>query len=128
MLNSCVFMGRITHTPELKTTQNGNYMFKFSLAVCRPKAGLNGEKITDFIDCISWDKTAEFICKYFKKGDPIIVEGRLKTRQYEDQQGNKRKAYEIIVNNANFCAFKKDEPQNAESIDILDESDIDLPF
>ena len=65
-------MGRFTHTPELKTTVNNNEVVKFSLAVGRSKTTADGEKITDFIDCVAWNRTAEFICKHFKKGEPII--------------------------------------------------------
>ena len=118
-------MGRVTHTPELKTTPNGNNVVKFSFAVGRFKTTADGEKITDFIDCVAWNKTAEFICKHFKKGDPIIVEGRLETRGYEDKKGNKRKACEVIVREVNFCAFKKNEEQN---LDLIEDSDGDLPF
>ncbi len=125
MLNSCILMGRFTHNPELKTITSSNNTVKFSLAVTRFKATTNFENKTDFIDCMAWNNTAEFICKYFKKGDPIIVEGRPETKQYEDKQGNKRKTYEVIVNNVNFCAFKKDEVQSTDTFEDLDN---DLPF
>lgn len=125
MLNNCILMGRLTHTPELKTTTNGNDVVRFCLAVERSKTTADGEKQTDFIDCVAWNKTAEFICKYFKKGEPIIAEGRLETRGYEDKQGNKRKACEVIIREVNFCAFKKNDEQD---IDLLDTSDEDLPF
>ncbi len=125
MLNNFSCMGRFTHTPELKTTVNNNEVVKFSLAVGRSKTTADGEKITDFIDCVAWNRTAEFICKHFKKGEPIIVDGRLETRQYEDKQGNKRKAFEVIVKEVNFCAFKKNDEQD---VDLIDTSDEDLPF
>lgn len=128
MLNNCTLMGRLTHTPKLKTTQNSNNFVKFSLAAARPGVTADGEKITDFIYCIAWNNTAEFICKHLKKGEPIIIDGRIETGQYEDKQGNKRKVYEVIVNNVNFYALKKGEPQNTESTYILEESDSDLPF
>jgi single-strand DNA-binding protein len=100
----------------------------------RSRASPNGEKQTDFIDCVAWESTAEFIFKYFAKGDPIIVEGRIETRKYEDKQGIKKKAFEIIVKNVNFCAFKKGEDiksktetnENKENNDLLDNQD--LPF
>lgn len=125
MLNNFSCMGRFTHTPELKTTVNNNEVVKFSLAVGRSKATADGEKVTDFIDCVAWNNTAEFICRYFRKGDPIIIDGQLETRNYEDKQGNKRKAYEVIVREVHFCAFKKNEEQN---LDLIEDFDGDLPF
>ena len=125
MLNNFSCMGRLTHTPELKTTTNGNDVVRFCLAVARPKTTTDGEKQTDFIDCVAWNKTAEFICKYFKKGEPIIVEGRLETRGYEDKQGNKRKACEVVVREVNFCTFRKNAEQDTN---LIEDSDEDLPF
>ena len=125
MMNNFSCMGRFTHTPELKTTPNGNSVVKFSLAVGRPRATTEGEKQTDFIDCVAWNKTAEFICKYFQKGSPIIINGRFETRGYEDKQGIKRKSYEVVVREVYFCAFKKSEEQD---IDLISASDEDLPF
>ena len=133
MFNNYILMGRLTHPPKLKATPNGNNVVKFSLAVGWSKTTTDGEKQTDFIDCVAWNKTAEFICKYFKKGEPIIVEGRLETRQYEDKQGNKRKASEVIVREVNFCASKnnKDE-QSEQKTELPKEDDLleyqDLPF
>lgn len=125
MLNNCILMGRFTYNPELKTTQSDVNVVKFSLAVSRPRAGPEKEREADFIDCVAWDKTAEFICKYFKKGDPIIINGRLESKQYEDKQGNKRKTCEVIVKEVNFCAYKKDKQQYIGLNDNLNES---LPF
>lgn len=125
MLNNFSCMGRFTHTPELKTTPNGNNVVKFSLAVGRSRATADGEKQADFIDCVAWNKTAEFICQHFKKGDPIIIDGRLESRSYEDKQGIKRKIFEVVVREVHFCAFKKNEEQN---LDLIDDLDGDLPF
>lgn len=125
MLNNFSCMGRFTHTPELKTTVNNNEVVKFSLAVGRPRATADGEKQADFIDCVAWNKTAEFICKHFKKGEPIIIDGKLETRQYEDKQGIKRKIYEVVVREVNFCAFKKSDEQN---LNLIEDLDGDLPF
>lgn len=136
MLNTVVIMGRLTHEPEVKVLKDTEIkVLKFSLAVERDRA-TNGARQTDFIDCVAWRNTAEFIEKYFGKGSPIIVEGRIETRQYEDKQGNKRKAVEINVRGVNFCAFKRDENQSStykeenlkeESLeDLLNNQD--LPF
>lgn len=130
MLNICTLMGRFTHNPEVRTTKNGKNVMRFSLAVSRQRTNSEGQRDVDFIDCVAWDATAEFIAKYFGKGDPIIIVGNLSTRNYEDRQGNKRKACEVIVREVNFCAFKKnDDTQNENNqddfSDVLDE---DLPF
>lgn len=136
MLNICTLMGRFTHSPELRTTKNGKNVMRFSLAVSRRRTNSEGQREVDFIDCIAWNTTAEFIAKYFKKGEPIIVLGSLETRQYEDRQGNKRKACEVIVREVNFCAFKKNDDtqneaenaENGENEDFTDVLDDDLPF
>ena len=133
MLNICTLMGRFTHTPKVRTTKSGVNIMRFSLAVSRQRTNSEGQREVDFIDCIAWDTTAEFIAKYFKKGEPIIVLGSLETRQYEDRQGNKRKACEVIVREVNFCAFNKkdddqNEAENAENEDFTDVLDDDLPF
>ena len=136
MLNTVVLMGRFTHDLELKKLESGKKVINFCLAVERNRANKGEEKKSDFVDCIAWENTAEFIHTYFKKGDPTIVQGKLETRQYEDKQGNKRKAVYVLVNNVNFCAFKKiEEGQNKEKSgeikeDNLDDlfNDQDLPF
>lgn len=136
MLNTVVIMGRLTHSPEVKTLNDTDIkVTRFCLAVERDLA-INGVRKSDFIDCVAWRNTAEFIQKYFNKGSPIIVEGRIETRQYEDKQGNKRKAFEVNVKNVNFCAFKKEETQSKdkEETDTKNEnmedllSNEDLPF
>lgn len=136
MLNTVVLMGRLTHSPEVKTLNDTDIkVTRFCLAVERDRA-TDKEKVTDFIDCVAWRNTAEFIGKYFNKGSPIIVDGRIETRQYEDKQGNKRKAFEVNVKNVNFCAFKKEETQSKdkEETDTKNENmedllgNEDLPF
>ena len=136
MLNTVVLMGRFTYDLEVKELKSGKKVINFCLAVERNRAKKDEEKVSDFIDCIAWENTAEFISTYFKKGDPIIAQGRLETRQYEDKQGNKRKAVYVFVNNVNFCAFKKSEEGQDKSKsqkakeDSLDDlfNDQDLPF
>lgn len=119
-------MGRITHTPELKTTKDSNKsVMRFSIAVNRG----NKEKETDFFSCVAWEKNAEFINKYFKKGDPIIVNGRLQSRNYKGKDGTDKTITEVVVYEVNFCAFAKDKSQstNDKSEDEIT-SDDDLPF
>lgn len=111
MLNLITVMGRLTRDPEVKVLENTDDKVKvvrMCLAVERDRS-TDQEKVTDFIDCVAWRNTADFIEKYFSKGSPIIVQGRLETRKYEDKQGNNRKSTEINVRTVNFCAFKKDD-------------------
>lgn len=103
MLNIVAIQGRLAADPEQRTTQNGTTVTNFSLAVQRNVKGSDGEYGTDWIDCVAWKGTAEFICKYFQKGQLMAVNGTLQTRSYEDKQGIKRKATEVVVQNANFC-------------------------
>lgn len=103
MLNIVALQGRLAADPEQRTTQNGTAVTSFSLAVQRNVKGSDGEYSTDWIDCVAWKGTAEFICKYFQKGQLMAVNGTLQTRSYEDKQGIKRKATEVLVQNANFC-------------------------
>lgn len=102
MLNSCHFTGRFTADPELRTTQSGISVTGFSLAVQR-NYKVDDEYPTDFLNFVAWRGTAEFICKHFRKGNLIIVEGSLETRKYTDKEGNNRTAYEIKVDRAHFC-------------------------
>ena len=100
MINHIALMGRFTATPELKQTNSGTAFVSFTLAVDR---SYSKEKATDFINCVAWRNTAEFICRYFKKGQCIVVEGPLQSRKYDDRDGNKRTAYEVVVNQTHFC-------------------------
>ena len=109
MLNHITIMGRLTRDPELRMTQSQAQVASFTLAVDRDFGGRDGgEKQTDFIDCVAWRQTAEFVSKYFRKGDMIIVSGRLQTRNYEDKNGQKRKVTEVIATNFNFAGNKRD--------------------
>ncbi len=109
MLNVAVIMGRLTAAPELRTTPNGVSVTSFSVAVERAYSSRSGgERQTDFINVVAWRGTAEFICKYFQKGQMIAIDGSIQTRNYEDKQGNKRTAVEIVANNANFCGSKRE--------------------
>ena len=132
MINNVVLMGRLTAAPELKTTQSGTSVTSFTLAVER-RFTQNGEKKADFIDCVAWRGTAEFITKYFSKGDLIAVTGEIQTRNYEDKNGNKRTAVEVIVNEASFCGGKNNNSSSGpEAAPIADGNNYDdgddLPF
>lgn len=105
MLNSCVLMGRLTADPELRTTQNGKSVASFSLAVERDFQR-DGERQTDFIDVVAWRGTAEFVCKYFRKGRMLAIVGHIQTRTYTDKDGNKRKAVEVVADKADFTGEK----------------------
>lgn len=113
MLNSIIIMGRLTNFPEVKTTQSGISVCSFTVAVDRQYAN-NGQRETDFIDCVAWRNTADFVGKWFTKGQMIAVQGELQTRNYEDKNGNKRKATEIVVSNVSFCGNKEQEGNGLE--------------
>ena len=102
-INTAVIMGRLTADPELKTTASGLSVLSFSVAVDRNYQKEGEEKAVDFINIVAWRKTAEFISKYFHKGSMIAVEGSIQTRKYEDKDGNKRTAFEILANTVSFC-------------------------
>ena len=109
MLNHIVIMGRLVRDPELRRTGNGIAVASFRVAVDRdyaPKDG--GERKADFIDCVAWRQTGEFISKYFSKGRMIVVDGRLEMRDWTDKDGNKRTSAEIVVSNAYFGDSKRD--------------------
>ena len=116
-MNYVTLMGRLTATPELKTTkQSGLSVTTFTIAVARRFQPKDGDKVTDFINCVAWRNTAEFICKYFEKGDPIAIAGEIQTRKYEDNDGNKRTAFEVMANQAYFCGKKSnDSNDNSEN-------------
>lgn len=105
MLNVAIIMGRLTAAPELRTTASGLSVTSFSVAVDRSyKAG--EERQTDFINVVAWRQTAEFVSRYFQKGSMIAVRGRIQQRNYEDKNGNKRTAFEIVADEVSFCGSK----------------------
>lgn len=108
MLNLIVIMGRLTRDPELRKTASGTAVANFSVAVDRDFPSQDGSRETDFIDCVAWKHTAEFIGKYFSKGKQIAVKGRLQIRSWEDKDGNKRRTAEIVVDTAYFAGAKSD--------------------
>lgn len=107
MLNVAIIMGRLTRDPELRRTNSGKPVASFTVAVDRDFAPDGGEKQTDFIDCVVWNGTAEFVEKYFKKGSMIVVSGRLQLRDWTDKDGNKRRSAEIVGSNVYFGEAKK---------------------
>ncbi len=106
MINNVVLMGRLVATPELRSTGTGISVASFTIAVERAFAKAGEQRQADFIDCVAWRQTAEFITRYFQKGSMIAVTGNIQTRNYEDKNGNKRKAVEVVVDNASFCGSK----------------------
>lgn len=110
MLNKIILMGRLAADPELKTTNSGLSVAGFRMAVDRNyQSKEGGEKQADFIPCVAWRQTAEFIARYFGKGRMIAVEGALQSRNYEDKDGRKRTAYEVLVDHAYFADSKPQE-------------------
>ena len=107
-INSCIMMGRLTADPELRHTPSGKAVTTFALAVDRSYSREGAEKQTDFFDVVAWNKTAEFVSRYFHKGQLVAVQGRMETRSYEDKNGIKRKAYEIVAENVHFAEPKRD--------------------
>lgn len=137
MLNKTILTGRLTAKPELKSTQSGTNVTSFSLAVQRNYKNGSGEYDTDFINCVAWRNQAEFITKYFDKGQLITVVGYLTSRRYEDAEGNKRTAYEVVVEEALFAESKSDRqqtqtapaPMGVAGNDVeFEEFDDEIPF
>ena len=109
MLNQIVIMGRLTRDPELRRTGSGTAVASFTLAVDRDFSGKDGgEKETDFIDCVAWRHTGEFVSKYFTKGRMAVVAGRLQIRPWTDKEGNKRRSAEVIAESVYFGDSKKE--------------------
>lgn len=130
MLNKIIIMGRLTRDPELRRTQGGTAVTSFTMAVDRDFKPQTGEKETDFIDVVVWGKTAEFAANYFTKGRMAIVEGRLQVRNWQDKDGNNRKATEVVADRMYFGDSKQEgKKQTAPADDFAEiEDDGDLPF
>ena len=109
MLNHITIMGRLTRDPELRRTGSGVAVASFTVAVDRDFGGRDGgEKETDFIDCVAWRQTGEFVSKYFTKGRMIVVSGRLQIRSWTDKDGNKRRTAEVVADNCYFGDSKRE--------------------
>ena len=102
MYNRAILIGRVCQEIELKTTPQGNSVTSFSIAVDRPYSGKGQDRVTDFINIVAWRQTAEFITKYFSKGKLIGIEGSIQVRNYEDKQGNKRTAVDVVADRVFF--------------------------
>lgn len=137
-MNIVILKGRLTKDPETKTTTNDTKVCTFSIAVNRR---FSKENEADFINCTAWRQTAEFIHKYFKKGQEICIRGSLQVRKWEDKDGNTRYATDVVVENAEFCGSKKENQTNAidddnitssdfgaTSFEVSDVDEYDLPF
>ena len=107
-LNTIVLMGRLVRAPELRYTQSKIPVASFTLAVERDYQPGGTEKQTDFIDCVAWRKTAEFVSKYFQKGSMAVVSGRLQIRDWTDREGGKRRSAEVVVDNVYFGDSRRD--------------------
>ena len=140
MLNHITIMGRMTRDPELRRTGSGVAVASFTVAVDRD-FGNNGEKETDFIDCVAWRQTGEFVNKHFAKGSMIVVSGRLQIRSWTDKDGNKRRTAEVVADNVYFGDSNKKDSQNgqapaeytptlapAQQFALLDDDDQQFPF
>ena len=146
MLNHIVIMGRLVRDPELRRTGSGTAVASFTVAVDRDFES-NGQKETDFIDCVAWRQTGEFVSKYFTKGRMIVVSGRLQIRSWNDKDGNKRRTAEVVADNCYFGDSKREEGGNsynapapdyggynapvaapASDYALLDDDDAQLPF
>ncbi len=112
MLNNVVLMGRLTADPELKHTPNGIAVTRFTLAVGRSYSKAGTERATDFIDIVAWRSTAEFVSKYFNKGQLVAVRGAIQTGSYQDKDGNNRRTFEVVADNVFFAESKKDSSYN----------------
>lgn len=106
MINLVILHGRLTATPELRRTKNDTPVCGFTIA---SETGYGDSRRTNFINCVAWKQAAEFLCNYFSKGQELAVSGELTTRSYEDKQGNKRTATEVVVRNIDFCGPKHTE-------------------
>lgn len=139
MLNHITIMGRLTRDPELRRTNTGKAVTSFTLAVDRDYAEKGAERETDFIDCVAWRGTAEFVDKYFGRGQMAVVSGRLQIRDWEDKDGNKRRSAEVVADNVYFGEQKRDAGANGapsygiksaptSDFAVLEGEDEELPF
>lgn len=131
-MNVTVLQGRLVRDPEKRFTGSNVPVTSFTIAVDRERKDKDGNRPSDFIDCVAWRNTAEFIDKWFAKGDLILVQGTLQQRKYEDRQGNKRTAIEVLVEKVNFCGRKsvKDMNEDAYHAELvpIEADDEGLPF
>lgn len=128
MLNKAILMGRLTRDPELRHTQANMPVCSFSLAIDRDRKDGNGDKQTDFIDCVAWNKTAEFVSQWFTKGMMAIAVGRIQSRSWEDKNGGKRVSIEVNCDEVSFGETKKSrEDGGSKAPHMQAEPKFDLP-
>lgn len=153
MLNSVIIMGRLVADPELKTTSSGINVTSFGVAVERSYARQGEDRQTDFINVVAWRQQADFVTKYFRKGQMIAIQGSLQSRSYEDKNGNRRNVLEVVADKISFCGSKSEsgggynagsapsmrndagssaptsfKNGGSEDFDTLSDSEDDLPF
>lgn len=132
MLNRITIMGRFTKDPELRYTPNQTAVTSFTLAVERDNKGKDGEKETDFINCVAWRGSADFVNKYFRKGSMAVVSGRLQIRNWQDKDGNNRQTAEVVADNIYFGEGKKQEAEPQEQAEPYQFNELsddgDIPF
>lgn len=137
MLNKVILMGRLTKDPELRSTPQNKTVTSFSIACERDFKDPNGERQTDFLDIVAWGKTAEFVSRYFTKGQLVAVTGRIQTRTWTDKQENKRKSVEVVAEEVHFAEPKRDnatmptfDPNNygGNAFAMMSGDDSDNPF
>jgi single-strand DNA-binding protein len=119
-------MGRLVRDPEIRRTNSGKAVCSFTIACDKPGKDTGAS----FIDCVAWEKTADFIGNYFMKGSMVVLEGRLESRQYETKDNQKRTVLEVVVSQAHFCERKKEEAptQTTGNFELLTDADEQLPF
>ena len=126
MLNKAILVGRLTKDPELRSTQSGVSVVTFSLAITRSYAKQGEERQTDFINCVAFRNTAEFISRYFSKGSMIGVDGSIQSRTWDDQEGKRHWVTEVMVNEAHFVESKRDSSQGGNT--VIGGADLPMEF
>lgn len=124
MMNIAILQGRLVQDPQVRRTDSGKTCTSFTLAVERDY----GEHQADFLDCVAWQQAGDFVGKYFLKGDPILIQGSVQNRSWEDKQGNKRTKTEVIAARVWFCGGKPKPAPDAMAYPLLEENDEKLPF
>ena len=129
-MNKAILVGNLTKDPELTTTQSGINVTRFTVACQRKYTNENGERDCDFINCVAWRASAEFIHKYFKKGNKIGIVGTIQTRSYDAEDGTKRYVTEVVVEESEFVQSKRDDGSQAENSkpELTPVDDDNLPF
>lgn len=128
MINTVAIMGRLTYEPELKVTPSGVSVIRFQVACNRQYQAQGQDRQADFIDCVAWRKTAEFISRYFHKGNMIALTGSIQTSNFTDSNNNKRKQVEVVADNVSFCGNKNDTAVVNNDFEEITTDDENYPF